>query len=411
MKNSKLLIKLVAAILVIALTSVLFAGCNTSKTVVMSFTTEDGSETYEITEDEFSLFMKIQKRLFFYSYFNNLISYDSPSFWSADSGKDGKTNEVYYKELAMDKIKAFLIEEYLFEANGLEISSETLSNFKKQIKTDETNYGGKGAYKQYFGYKASDYGNVYMPAIQRSSMLLETLTKEGALLEVKDTDLETYYKDHYIGYQYIVIDLNNEVVRDEETGDRVVKKNKDDKGNEVDGDTYETKKLEGEAKEKKQNLAQSILDQLKEGASFEEMIEKYSDEYYSVEYPEGWFLDKELQFLNNKTVDDAAKKLEIGESTGEVIKSGNYHYIVKRVDLKEKVYEDTEENEYAEFFEGFEEVVEYDNYDNYVKGFFDSIQINEEIIKKYTMANTFLNKESALYRDWFYSSYGYFYIA
>ena len=410
MKNSKVLIKLIAAILVVSLTAVLFAGCNKSNEVVMSF--EQDGETYTITEEELSLFMKVRKRIFFYSYFNSTLSYDSQSFWNADSGKDGKTNEQYYKELIEEQIMSVLVEKYLFKANNLEIPSKTLDTYKANMKVDVTNYGGKGAYKQYFGYTASDYYNIYEDMVTKSGLLLEHLTKEGNALEVKDEDLETYYTDNYVGYQYIVIDLKNKVKRDEE-GNRIVKKEKekDENGNEVekDGDTYETETLTTEEKEKKQLFAEEILAELgkENGKSFEELIKEYSDEYYSVEYSEGWFIDKESTFINT-TVTDKIKDLEIGSYTAKAIESGDYRYIVKRVALKDKVYDD---DKYLEFFEDYEDAVELDKYENYVKGFYDQIQVNTTILAQYTMANTYLNPKSNLYRDFIYYRYGYFYQA
>ncbi len=414
MKNANVLIKLVAAILVVSLTAVLFTGCKASQEVVMSFKAENGT-TYTITEEELALFMKVRKRLFFYSYFNCTLSYDTQSFWAADSGEkkdsgDGnKTNEQYYKDLIVEQLMSVLVEKYLFEANNLSLTKETQDNFKKNMKTDVTNYGGKGSYKQYFGYTADDYYNIYENMVAKSGMLLEHLCKEGALLEVNDADMEQYYTDNYVGYQYIVLDLVNKVVRDEE-GNRVVEKTKDEEGKEIDGDTYKTEKLTDEEKEKKQTLAESILKELGNGKSFEELVQEYSDEYYSVEYPEGWFVDKESTFIN-ATVAEKVKDLEIGEHTAKVIESGNYRYIVKRVELKDKVYEDTDENEYAEFFEGFKDSVEYDKYETYVKGFFGEIQIVDAILNSYTVADTYLNKKSELYRDLLYYRYGYFYPA
>ena len=410
MKNSKLLIKLFAAILVVAMTATLFAGCGKSGEVAMSF--EKDGKTYTITEEELSLFMKIRKRLFFYSYFSASIAYDTASFWNADSGKDGKTNEKYYNDLIIEQVKSVLVEKYLFEANNLEIPSKTLDTYKENMKIDVTNYGGKGAYKQYFGYTAADYYDIYETMVTKSGMLLEALCKEGGLLEVKDEDLEKYYTENYVGYQYIVLDLKNKVKRDAE-GNRIVKKvkEKDENGKEVekDGDTYETEALTTEEKETKQTLADSILAELakEDGRSFEELIKEYSDEYYSVEYSEGWFVDKEGTFIN-ATVTDKVKDLEIGKYTAKVIESGDYRYIVKRVELKDKVYDD---DKYLEFFTDFEDVVEYDKYENYVKGFYDQIQIVDTIVNKYTIADTYLNPKSELYRDFLYYRYGYFYQA
>lgn len=399
MKNKNVLIKLIAAILVVGLTAVLFAGCKQSQEVVMSF--EKDGKTYTITEEEFALLMKVRKRLFFC----NLLyttSKDTATFWDAASTEEGKTNEQYYKDLVMEQVKAVLVEKYLFESLNLTLSQETLDSYKPSIKSAEKNYGGKGAYKQYFGYTATAYYNIYENMVDKSEALLKHLTAEGALLEVKDEDLDKYYKDNYVGYQYIVLDLKNKVVLDEE-GNRVVVKEKDKDGKEVDGDSYKTEKLTDEEKETKQSLADSILTELGKGASFEEMVQKYSDEYYSVEYPEGWFIDKESTFVN-ATVTEKIKDLEVGEYTAKVIESGDYRYIVKRVELKDKVYDD---DDYLEFFTDFEETVEYDKYETYVKSFFEEISVVDAIVKEYTMEETFLSPYvDEYYRNILYYYYG-----
>ena len=401
MKNSKLLIKLIAAVLVVGLTAVLFAGCGKSQTVVMSF--EEGGQTYTITEEELALLMTVRKRIIFC---NNLYttSNDTASFWASASSEEGKTNEQYYKDLTMDQIKAVLVEKYLFDSLGLTLSNEVLSAYKPTIKTAEQNYGGKGAYKQYFGYTASSYYNIYENMVDKSEALLKYLCADGALLEVKDEDLEKYYLDNYVGYQYIVLDLNNKVVRDEE-GNRVLEKTKDSEGKEIDGDTYKTEKLTDEEKELKQTLADSILAELNNGASFEELIKEHSDEYYSIEYSEGWFLHKDSTFINSTVTSKLEElDLEIGTYTAKVIESGDYRYIVKRVDLKEKVYDD---DKYLEFFTDYEETVEYDKYENYVKSFFEKIQIDETIVNSYTLEETFLSPYvNDYYRQILYYYYG-----
>lgn len=425
MKKTNLFIKLIAAVLVVCIATVLFAGCNKkSQTVVMSF--EKDGKTYTITEEEFALLMKIRKRIFFC----NLLyttSKDTASFWSTASSEDAnKTNEQYYKELVMDQVKAVLVEKYLFEANGLAISQDKLDGYQSSIKTAEKENGGKGAYKQYYGYTASTYYNVYEPMVAKSEMLFKTLCADGAALAATAENLKTFYEEHFVGYQYIVLDMKNKVVLDED-GNRVIAKvkEKDENGKEVevDGDSYKTEGLTTEEKEKKQDLGASILAELTKAEnplSFEEAIEKYSDEYYSVEFSEGWFVDKEGTFINS-TVTDKVKNLEVGEMYAEVISSGDYQYIVKRVALKANVYEEFEkdengnivkdendknvENKYYEFFTDFEETVEYDNYEKYVESFFNDITVVTSITDKYTMEKTFLSP----YVDYYYQMILYYY--
>ena len=404
MKKTNLLIKLIAAVLVICTATALFASCNKADTIVMSFTADNG-KTYTINEEEFSMLMKIRKRIFFC----NLLyttSKDTASFWATKSSEDkDKTNEQYYKDLVMDQVKAVLVEKYLFEANGLSFSQDKLDGYKASIKTAEKEQGGKGAYKQYYGYTAKANYEIYQPMVDKSEMLYKTLCADNALLAATAEDLKTFYEENYVGYQYIVLDMKNRVVKDE-NGNRVVATKKNDKGEEEPTDSYKTEKLDSTKEENPM--------------SFEEAIAKYSDEYYSVEYADGWFINKESNLVN-ATVTEKIKDLEVGEIFAEVITSGDYQYIVKRVDLKDGVYEEYEkdengnvikdesgkevENKYHEFFEDFESTVEYDKYEKYVESFFDKITVETSITNSYTMEKTFLSP----YVDYYYQMILYYY--
>ncbi len=359
--------------------------------------TKDG-KTYTISTDEFSLLMKIKKLDICCSMLVTR-SRDTASYW-ATTTDDGETYEEYYKNLILEQTKSILVEKYLFDVNGLSISSDKLAGYKSNIKTQNTYYGGKGAYKQYFGYTAADYYNIYMMMVARSEAVVDFLFGENGSQKLTAEDLETYYKENYVGYQFIMLDMENKVKLDEE-GNRIIAKEEDSEGNEVDSDSYETEALTDEEKETKQTLVQAILDELAEGASFEDMIAKYSDAYYSVEFPEGMFVLKDGTFLST-TITEKIKDLEIGEYTEEAIESNKCQYIVKRVELKDKVYED---EKYLELFEEYEDTVKYDKYENYIETFFDDITVDEAVAAEYTVADTYLSKYADLYYQQWWSSY------
>ena len=416
MKKTNLFIRLIAAVLTVCLTAVLFAGCGASQEIVM--TLKKGDKIYTITEEEFDMLMKIKKRVFFCSMYRT-STMDTASFWNAKSSQDAeKTNEQYFKDLVVDQVKAILVEKYLFDEHGLTISQDTLDGYevsKKAALENKTDiitagqYSGQGGYKQFYGYTASSYYKIYEPMVTRSEMLLEALTdsKKGTgELAATAEDLKKYYEDHYVGYQCIVIDLQNKLVKDE-NGNPILNKVKDAEGNEVDGDTYKTEALTADEKSAKQTLPDEILKKLKEGASFESLIEQYSEDYYTREYIEGQFVDKDSTFINT-TITDKIKDLKVGEWKDEVLGTSTKKYIIKKVALKPFVYEEFEkdengntvtdengnevENKYFEtFFENFEETVNFNNYEEHVKKFYDDIVLDDGIISKYTMEDTFLS--------------------
>ncbi len=400
MKKTNLIFKLVAAALVVCLTLSMCVSCNGSNEAVLTLTV-DGKD-YTMTESEFSLLMKIKKLDYACSML--ITTSQDASVWSqVYDEEEGTTYEDVYKELIVKQAKAILVEKYLFDSLDLTISEDKLAEHREEMTSEIKSQGGKGAYKQYYGYTANDYYTTYVQMVDRSELVLDELYGEDGAYKVTDEDLAKYYTENYVGYQFIMLDMENKVVRDDD-GNRIVETEEDEDGNEVESDAYKTEALSDDEKSEKQILADKILAELEAGtATFEELIEKYSDEYYSVEFPEGQFVLADGTFIDS-TVTEAVKDLEIGEYTTEAISvnSDAYQYIVKRVELKENAYND---DKYLELFDGYEDTVMYDKYETYVMTFFDKITVNETVLAKYTMANTFLSE----YADAYYQYYLYYY--
>ncbi len=414
MKKTNLITKILAFALVLCLAVPMFASCGSNETVM---TMEIDGKTYTIGEKEFSLLMTIKKLDYFCSipWPNSL---DVESTWTSTLEEGGtETFETYYKNMIVDQTKAFLVEQYLAEKYNLSLTKEDLDNNKAYkdyaVKSGIDPYRGynqgvgTGRYKSYYGYSADSFYDVYMPMLQRSADIYEYLFGEEGIMKVTDEQLSEYYENNYLGYQYIMIDLENKVVRDE-NGDRVreTTTTKDEDGKEVieETDSYKTEKLTDDEKSEKQTLAATILKELEAGtATFEELIEKYSDEFLSVEYSEGLFAHKDGTFLTTE-VDEAAKELEIGEYTDEAVSvsSNTKQYIVKRIELKEEVYND---EHYAELFENYESSVSEIKYEEYIETFFDKIVVDEAIAGKYTMADTFLSDFANVNFQYYYSGY------
>ncbi len=388
----KLTMKWIAALLVLGMVCMMLAGCGSNETMVSM--TVDG-KTYTLTTAEYDILMKIRKLDIACSMLMKR-EYDTPAQWAQeytgdDAAFDGQTVDQYYTAMILDQARAIVVEKYLAELNGLSISKDKLDTLKTEEKTAIQNLGGKGTYKQYWGYTASDYYAFYAIASERSSMVSEFLyNEETGARKLSEEDLAKYYNENYVAYQLIVIDTTNDVDRDEE-GNRVVNDAKDG---------YKTTKIEDEdRKTEKQNLADLVLAELKDGASFDEMIDKYSDEYFSVEYKRGLPVLKDSTFITD-AVQEAIKDLEIGEYTTEAIgvNSNAYFYLVKCVELPENAFSD---EEYEDFFTNYRKTLETEDYEEYVESFFDKVTVDTALASEFTMADTYLSK----YADYYYSMY------
>ncbi|MBQ8403399.1 MAG: peptidylprolyl isomerase, partial [Clostridia bacterium] len=162
--------------------------------------------------------------------------------------------------------------------------------------------------------------------------------------------------------------------------------------------TFEYETIEGEDRTtEKTELADTILQKLKNGEDFKTLALEYSEEFLTHLYKDGYMVSGDL--INDETAIKAIDKLEIGDMTEDLvsISSGKYLYIVKRIDLTEKAYthaeEDAEDTTYAEIFANFRTTVKNYTYSELLKTYTENISINTNVIDKYTMADTFLSKE------------------
>lgn len=415
MKIAKVILKAAALTLAIAILAVMFVGCSGKKVLTLS---KDGKE-YSMDETEYNMLMKVIKANFYIS--NGYTSMLESIIWDYDMG-NGQTYGEYYDQYVQTIAKTTVAEKYLADKYGLKLSDETLASYKELIKKNNDYYGGMGAYKQYFGYTAKDYFNIYQAAVDTSDLILNYLYKgENAIDPVTDADREAYYRDVYEGYQYIYLDMNQKI-ETVETDDDLFKVCEDASGNKymvdirldddgqvvienkgrVDGTEVEdlTKitltgfcmvDLTEEEKANKALISDEIA-QLADGDTpgydFRSLSLLFSDDYYSYLFDHGVFITDTGYIVNNDDVMNAARALEVGEHTEAIeIADGKYTYIVKKIELIDKAYED---EKYKDLFANYDDSVMYDKYQKVCDEITKDVVIDTNVAGKYSIKNTYL---------------------
>jgi hypothetical protein len=297
MKTTGKMTRIFALVLSAIMLVLTLASCGADKTVVLSYTAENG-KTYEITEAEFSLLMKRRKYEIFASY-GYPSAWDTKEFWNSDSG-DNKTLDSVVKASVLETAKSTLIEKYLMDKYGLSIDADEESK-KEMDKAKETvasmvkNLGGKGIFKRYWGYSVDDY--ITYTGLQLASSLVrdhlyghdhDDHHKEG-ITPITDEQLEEYYKENYKQYLMILINTKQDIKKDSDGNVIYICYDKNGKEVEVTDISEEYLKekeytlaysykyediKDEDRKTEKEELADVILSQLKDGADFKELALK-----------------------------------------------------------------------------------------------------------------------------------------
>ncbi|MBR0236009.1 MAG: hypothetical protein IJQ37_06095 [Clostridia bacterium] len=414
MKSSKIITRVVVAVLIFAMAVTILASCG-SKAVM---TLEIDGKKYTVTESEYSTFMTVNKMLLFSN--NNWPRLYDQIVWTMNDTFESDQNSQI-RELMEDVV----VEKYLLDKYGLSLSAATLAGYKENIKKANNDAGGPGAFKQYYGYTAKQLYDYYQTWYDGRQLLLSHLyTGANATDPVTDEERETYYKENYKGYMYIYLDMNNKLAKVENPdGDDFyigldssnveyklsIKINDEDNVDienlgRVDGKEVEdiskveivslkTEALTDEEKEEKSNLPDAIIADLDEGKeTFKELMLKYSDDYVSYLYENGFMVNKDANFISNTDVMTAVNKLEVGEYTSAIgVEESKKYYIVNRIELAEKPYAD-EDGEFADLFTSFEDLVIYEKFDTLLHSYKDKIVVDEKAVEKFKMSTTFLSK-------------------
>ncbi len=399
MKNTGKFAKIVSMVLCVAVIVLTLASCGKNDA---AFTfTMDGKD-YTVTEGEFDFLMM-------YSKYQILSNSGLSAAYDQYLWEDDETDKKY-TDIVKETAKTIVVEKYLMEKFGLELDAEEIEELKKQYKDSVKFLGGEGSFKKYYGW-TSDQMYQYDIALKNQNAIKDYLYNEETGVEkVTEEELEEYYTENFRQYLIIMIDTKQDIAKDDEGNKKYIAYDKE--GNEIEitdiseeyleeneytlAYSYKYEEIESEErKEEKASLADIILSQLKDGADFKELALKYSDEFLTEYFEEGYIVEGDL--MSDEDAKEKIDALEVGEYTEEAIslESGEYIYIVKRVELEEKAYtqadEGAENTEYAVLFEDYHTTVSNDKYEKFLEEYVSAVTVNEEIVGKYKMSTTKLS--------------------
>ena len=397
MKNTKITLKILALALAVAMIVPVLASC--ANKAVMTFTADNG-KTYSVSESDVIFLMTYLKAETLMEY--GVQSKYADSFFASKMTNSDVTYDADATQTAINQLKTWLIEKYIFEKYGLSYDAEKLATYEKQTKQSKQDRGGAGAFKQYWGYTANQLLDYYKVQL-RADAINEYLYGEQGKDPVTAEDKETYYTENYVGYQIIQLDMKNKVKLDEEDH-RVRKQTTDEDGNITFKDEYEKVELTDEEASEKALLPKLILDKLEAGEDFKALALQYSDSYLSQKYEDGVFVLNTTHIVENEAVISALEKLEVGEYTEAIsISDGTYTYIIKRVGLLDKAYEN---DEYTDLFLSYEDLVEDHKYELFLDPYMSLIVVPNDMSTKYTVSKMYTTEYVDLYYTYtqYYSS-------
>lgn len=398
MNRTGKLTKILSLVLCVAMVMLALVSCGKKSA---AFTLTADGKDYVLTESEYEFLLMYRKYQIFYA--NGIKAEYNSSF-------SNMFDDEQLTDVMKQTSKTIVAEKYLMDKFNLSIDEKEISELEKTYDTAIKNIGGKGVFKRQYGW-TWDQMFEYDLAIKRQTLIKDYLYNEETGIEkVTDEELEKYYTENFKQYQIIMIDTKNDIAKDDDGNKIYLAYDKDGKSVEITdiseeylkekeytlAYSYKTEKIEDEDRTaEKAALADVILAELKNGTDFQELALKYSDLFLTEYFKNGYIIEGDL--INDEDAIKAISALEVGDYTEEAIsiESGSNMYIIKRVELKEKAYEDAYENatdtEYADLFEDYKDTVADYKYEQFLEKYVNAVVEEKDVTGKYSMASVALS--------------------
>ena len=430
---------LTIALLLLLLGSV---SCGNKGKTLMTLKKDGVTVTLSVNLYELML-SRMKGNLCYYGYTANGATADDEAFWNFQDKFDGEvfqTIDEYYSGLILENCKTYLAALYLFEKEGLTLSSTVEKEIEDRL-FELLRADGDGS-KTKLNAVLSTYGvnyNILKDAYTMEAKVTAVQThlygKNAELVgpNVKDEFMRENYVHFYqiflpaynyvyetdenkdVIYYYtegekkdrICYDMHNGKEGYNEDGSKITDENGDvvyfvndgtyqkiayDKINgkpayvmSADGKQYQTTKMTDDELKALANRAEGLLEALKNGtdAEFEEAISKEdTNAALGTDYLDGYYLQRNLDYLAageaNKYLADIVTELD-GLQDGEVgmVESIHGYHIIKKYPHTEQAYE-KEEN--LTWFENFTSDLIETLFLKECEKLFDDIQIDDKIL-------------------------------
>lgn len=361
---SKFLYKFTAFFLVLLALSGSLCACGQKK--LMTY------EGLSVTSGMYSYWMSSYKTYYLYM----LGGEDTEEFLQS-TVLDGITVADYIANMVNEIAKSNLISLYLFDEYKLSLSESTLTGIDADIDALIEEAGGRSAMNERLaplGINVDILRDIYI-AEQKTYAVMDYLYGSSAsgvigAEAITDAQREEFYQENYVAVKHILIRTADKTEKDE-NGEIVYDANGNPKSVE----------LTEEEKQEKQELIESIVKQLDDGADFDELLEKYNEDSGAEVYADGYIL---AQFSNYpESFIDAAFDMEIGER--RVVEEDYGTHIMLKVPLKEEAYNDAV---YVNMLSNFEEVLRSEIYSKKIAPMAENIVIDEDALSDYSILST-----------------------
>ena len=295
---------------------------------------------------------------------------DIPAFWDTAYDKNQTMREYIYN-YTFDSARATLYYANLATKQGVKLTDADYQDIQQDLQDLIELKGSKGDLNDYLAAVGMDYDELYtlyemQDLATKMQNTMYNMTMGGS--RVTEDEMWQYYLEHYAVVKHVFI---NNMTKKAETG--------------------KTVPLTGEEKAEKQRLIEQVVNGLKEGKDITDFA-KLSEDNFSKDKPDGLVVYEGATGFD--AYEEAAIKLKVGGYTVLEINDGDYSgtYIIRR-------YKNTKEHFESELSTKGENGEAYtykqvafvtltqQKIANTVKSA-NSIEVDEEALKEYTVDNT-----------------------